>query len=554
MIMNNKPSYSVGLYLRLSREDGDKIESDSIHSQRELLMDFISRNRMFRFRQEYIDDGYSGTNFDRPSFKRMMADAEKGVIDCVMVKDLSRFGRNYIETGKYLERIIPAMGLRLISVNDNYDTLDRDSSDNEIVVPFKNLINDAYCRDISLKIRSHLDVKRRDGQFIGSFAMYGYKKDPKDKNHLVIDEDAAKVVELIFQMKVAGCSAQRIASRLNELGFHPPYEYKRKQGLNYNSGFKSKNKSRWTRETVSRILANEMYTGTMIQGKTKRINYKVRKSIPIVPEDWIRVKNTHAPIIKESTFEMVKDVAALDTRVAPEKVDVYPLSGYVKCGSCGQNMVRRSAMSGGRKYYYYHCSTYKAGGACTAHLINSDKVEKIVLDAVRKQIELLDKTEAMIAFITENGDDRFGIKLVRTQIEKLKDEIEHYGDLKAKLYRDMVEGLIDRNQFNEINVRFDKSRSSVEKKLYGLEAKERLLLTNQLQFQPWVENLKKYRGITELSRSMVVSTIDCVIINSAKEVAVRFKFGDELNEIIRFTSEEDTGGSNGWSELHEKSS
>ena len=554
MILNNKPSYSVGLYLRLSREDGDKIESDSIHSQRELLMDFISRNRAFRFSREYVDDGYSGTNYDRPSFQNMMVDAANGLIDCVMVKDLSRLGRNYIETGRYLERIFPAMRLRLISVNDNYDTLDKDSSDNEIVVPFKNLINDAYCRDISLKIRSHLDVKRRDGQFIGSFAMYGYKKDAKDKNRLVIDEDAAKVVELIFQMKVAGCSAQRIASRLNEMGFHPPYEYKRKLGLNYNSGFKSKNKAKWTRETVSRILTNEMYTGTMIQGKTKRINYKVRKSIPIVPEDWIKVKNTHAPIIKESTFEMVKDVAALDTRVAPEKEEVYPLSGYVKCGACGQNMVRRSATTGGRKYYYYHCSTYKAGGACTAHLINCDKVEKIVLDAVQKQIELLDKAESMIAYITENKDDRFGIKLVRAQIEKLKDEIEHYGDLKAKLYRDMVEGLIDRNLFNEINARFDKSRSQVEETLNALEKKEQLLLTNQLQFQPWVENLRKYRGLTELSRSMVISTIDSVIINDARQIEVRFKFGDELNEIIRYTLEEDAGEPHGWGELYEKSS
>ena len=554
MILNNRPSYSVGLYLRLSREDGDKIESDSIHSQRELLLDFISRNRLFKFSREYVDDGYSGTSFDRPSFKRMMVDAANGIIDCVMVKDLSRFGRNYIETGKYLERIFPAMRLRLISVNDNYDTLDKDSSDNEIVVPFKNLINDAYCRDISLKIRSHLDVKRRDGQFIGSFAMYGYKKDAKDKNSLVIDEDAAKVVEMIYQMRMSGYSAGRIATRLNELGFHPPYEYKRKLGLNYNSGFKSRDEAKWTRETVSRILSNEMYTGTMIQGKTKRINYKVRKSIPIVPEDWIRVSDTHAPIIKRSTFEIVKNIAALDTRVAPERADVYPLSGFVKCGSCGQNMIRRSATTGGKKYYYYHCSTYKSGGDCTAHLISCDKVERIVLDAVQKQIELLDKAEAMISFITENGDDRFGIKLIRTQIEKLKDEIEHYGDLKAKLYRDMVEGLIDRNQFNEINTRFDKSRSSVEKTLYGLETKERLLLTNQLQFQPWVENLKKYRGITELSRSMVVSTIDSVIISSAKEVEVRFKFGDELSEIIRFTSEEDAGGSNDWSELHEKSS
>lgn len=293
MILTNRAADKVGLYLRLSRDDGDKAESDSIHSQRDLLMDFISRYRVFRFKREYVDDGYSGTNYDRPAFLRMMEDAQKGVINCIMVKDLSRLGRNYIETGRYLERIFPSMGLRLIAVNDNYDTFDKNSNDNEIVVPFKNLINDAYCRDISIKIRSHLDVKRKDGQFIGSFAMFGYEKDSANKNHLVIDEDAARVVELIFQYRLNGLSAQRIADKLNELGFQPPYEYKRKRGFNYNSGFKSADKAKWTRDTVTRLLGSEMYTGTMVQGRTKRINYKVKKSLPIDPEDWIRVENTH---------------------------------------------------------------------------------------------------------------------------------------------------------------------------------------------------------------------------------------------------------------------
>ena len=282
------------------------------------------------------------------------------------------------------------------------------------------------------------------------------------------------------------------------------------------------------------------------------INYKVKKSIHMIPKDWIRVNDTHAPIINKSTFEIVKDVALLDTRVAPDRENVYPLSGFVKCGSCGQNMVRRSAMSYGKKYYYYHCSTYKSGGDCTAHLISCDKLEKIVLDAVQKQIELLDKAKSMISYITENGDDRSGIRLVRMQIEKLKEEIDHYGELKAKLYRDMVEGLIDRVQFDEINTRFDNSRNDVKETLLSLEKKERLLLTNQLQFQPWVENLRKYKGLSELSRSMVISTIDRVVINDAKDIEVHFKFGDELSQIVQYTLEDESGGSYDWSKLYEK--
>ena len=526
-------------YLRLSREDGDKLESDSIRNQRELIKEFLAQHNGLNFVDEYVDDGYSGTSYDRPAFQRLMEDVKARKINCIIVKDLSRLGRNYIETGRYLERIFPSMGLRLIAVNDNYDTLDKDSSDNEIVVPFKNLINDAYCRDISLKIRSHLDVKRKDGQFIGSFAMYGYKKDADNKNHLVIDEDAARTVELIFQYRLNGLSAQRIADKLNELGFQPPYEYKRKKGLNYNSGFKSADKAKWTKDTVTRLLGSEMYTGTMVQGRTKRINYKVKKSLPIISEDWIRVENTHTPIIQKSTFELVQEVAALDTRVSPGREDVYPLCGFIRCGCCGQNMVRRNTTSCGKKYYYYHCSTYKAGGNCTAHLINCDKVDQIVLEALRKQIELLDKAESMIAYITENKTDRSGLRVVGEQIEKLKSEIDHYGELKAKLYRDMVEGLIDRKEYEEINGRFDASRSKVEETLHTLEKKEQVLLNNQLKFQPWVENLKRYQNLTELSRSVVISTIDRIVVNDSKNVEVHFKFEDELNEIIQYVLAEE---------------
>jgi hypothetical protein len=381
--------------------------------------------------------------------------------------------------------------------------------------------------------------------------MFGYEKDSANKNHLVIDEDAARVVELIFQYRLNGLSAQRIADKLNELGFQPPYEYKRKRGFNYNSGFKSADKAKWTRDTVTRLLGSEMYTGTMVQGRTKRINYKVKKSLPIDPEDWIRVENTHIPIIQRSTFDMVQDVAALDTRVSPDREDVYPLCGFVKCGCCGQNMVRRTTTRYGKKYHYYHCSTYKAGGDCTAHLINCEKVEQIVLEALRRQIELLDKAESMITFITENKTDRSGLRVVGDQIEKLKSEIDHYGELKAKLYRDMVEGLIDRKEYEEINSRFDTSRSRVEETLHALEKKEQLLLSNQLKFQPWVENLKRYQNLTELSRSVVISTIDRVVINDAKEVEVHFKFEDELNEIIQFVIAEEAD-ENGCCELHEK--
>lgn len=301
MRVNQKP-FLAGDYLRLSDDDGDKPESNSIRNQRSLITDYVKHHSDITLVEEYVDDGYSGTNFDRPAFQRMIEDAKKKKINCIIVKDLSRLGRNYIETGRYLEKVFPFLGIRFIAVTDHYDSADQKDDADQIIVPFKNLINDAYCRDISIKIRSQLDVKRKNGQFIGSFAGYGYQKDPEDKNHLIIDEYAAGIVRLIFQMKLEGFNQQHIADRLNEMGVLTPMEYKRHLGLNYNSGFRCSENPKWIPRSVERILRNELYTGVMVQGKNQKINYKVKKSQKLEPEEWIRVKDTHDAIMLPLSF------------------------------------------------------------------------------------------------------------------------------------------------------------------------------------------------------------------------------------------------------------
>lgn len=525
----------VGMYLRLSREDGDKLESDSIRFQRELLTDFLSKNKGLKFVKEYVDDGYSGTTFNRPHFQEMLEDAKRGRINCVLVKDLSRFGRNYIETGRFLERTFPAMGCRLIAVNDNYDSMDTASDENQIIVPFKNLINDAYCRDISIKIRSHLDVKRKDGQFIGSFAGYGYKKDPDDKNHLIVDEYAASVVEMIFDMKLSGMGNVKIAEKLDEMGIQPPYEYKRKCGFNYNSGFRSTDGAKWPVDTVLRILTNRMYTGTMVQGKTRKINYKVKKSIPVAKEDWLYVSDTHDAIVSQSKFDAVQELLRLDTRTPPENDYVYALSGYVKCVDCSQNMVRRSTVRNGKKYYYYHCSTYKSGAGCSSHIINCNKVENAVLVAVQKQIELLDKIEPLLKMIDEFPNDIICVRTIDKQMEKLKENIEYYGVLKAKLYKDMVDGVVSAKEYKDLHDRFDATLLSTEKSFYELEAKKEDIITGQVGFQPWIEEIKKYRNVQSVSREMVVALLDKVVVESTDKIQVHFLFDDEMEELIKYS-------------------
>ena len=248
---------------------------------------------------------------------KMLSDAgyiKSGKINCIIVKDLSRFGRNYIEMGKYLEQIFPMMGIRFIAINDNYDNANTESSDSDsIVVPFKNLLNDSYCRDISIKVRSQLDMKRRKGEFIGGYAIYGYCKDKRNKNRLVVDEYAADIVRSIYRRKLEGMSAQAIAEQLNSENVLAPSEYKRLCGLNYHSGFKAGTHAKWQAIQVLRILKNEIYTGTMVQGRRQKINYKIKKIRDVEESGWIRVPNMHEAIIQQKLFDTVQEVLKLDT-------------------------------------------------------------------------------------------------------------------------------------------------------------------------------------------------------------------------------------------------
>lgn len=519
-------------YLRLSREDGDKIESDSISNQRELISDFVKSQEGIRLVKEYVDDGYSGTNFERPAFKEMMNDVREGRIDCIIVKDLSRLGRNYIETGRYLERIFPFLDVRFISILDHYDSAGEDNDADQIIIPFKNLLNDSYCRDISIKIQSQFDIKRKAGKFIGSFASYGYAKDPADKNHLIIDPFAAEIVRQIFQMRIEGYSAYRIADTLNEMGVLPPADYKRSIGLNYDTGYKTSAHSVWYASTVLRILTNEMYTGTMVQGITRKINYKIKQSRRVPKKDWIRVKGTHEAIVTEEAFQAVQNLMLMDTRTAPGEEAVHVLSGLVVCGDCGQSMIRRITRKKNKQYYYYHCSTYKNGLGCTSHLINAEKLEGIVLDALRLQIRLLIKAEDIVSEIDKIPMQHSGMKMINGQLEELEKEIERYSNFKAKAYSDMLAGEITQEDYHTYNrsftVRLDRAK---QKKAELIESRDNILL-NEKKLKPWIQQLRDYQDIDHLTRTIVVSLIDRIIIYDKENVEVRMKHADELEVLM----------------------
>lgn len=260
--------YRTAIYCRLSREDGDKVESNSIASQRAICEDYIARQDDLEIVCEpFVDDGYSGVSFNRPNFKKLEDAIRKGTIDCIVVKDLSRFSRNYIDGGRYLEKIFPQLGIRFIAVNDAYDSLTGDPQSDSFVIPFKNLINDSYCKDISMKIRSSLEVKQKNGEFVGAFAPYGYKKSPDNKNQLIVDEAVSEYVQMIFAMYKDGFSIGRIAARLNQMGVLSPMEYKHSAGVKFDTVFKTGDTAKWTYKAVQRILTNEVYIGVLAQGK-----------------------------------------------------------------------------------------------------------------------------------------------------------------------------------------------------------------------------------------------------------------------------------------------
>lgn len=524
--------FLVAVYLRLSREDGDKTESDSIANQRLLIQNYLSDKPSLQFVREYVDDGYTGSNFERPGFIKMMEDIKRQKVNCIIVKDLSRFGRNYIEVGRYLEKKFPAMGIRFIAINDQYDNANENNDAEQIIVPFKNLINDAYCRDISIKVRSQLDVKRKNGKFIGSFAAYGYLKDPKDKNHLVVDEYAAEIVQLIFNLKLDGFSALAIADKLNNMGVLPPMEYKRMLGYNYNSGFRTSTNPSWGAKTVIRILENELYTGVMVQGKNQKINYKVKQSRAVASEQWIRVENTHEAIIPRTYFERVQEIMQLDTRTSPSETNVYPLSGLVRCGDCGQNMTRRSAAKKNKVYYYLHCSSYRNGEGCTSHIISEEKLTDTVVTFVKTQLALLVEADKILQHITELPKEQYGVKSLNTQIGELNKEIERYCDLKERLYRDMVGGIIDKEEYAEYNQRFTYKLEETKKAKAALEEKRDRLLSTDIHLRPWMEEFKKISTLETLGRKEMVMLINRVLVFSKDRIEIHLNFEDEIYEFI----------------------
>lgn len=531
--------YQAAIYLRMSKEDGDIVDStgktgsDSINNQRNLINEFLKTQKNIEVVSERVDDGYSGTNFDRPAFISMMEDIKAGVVDCVICKDLSRFGREYIGTGKYIERIFPSMGVRFIAVTDNIDSINKSSQADEIIVPFKNLINDAYARDISMKVRSHLEIKRKNGEFIGAFCPYGYKKSENNKNALEIDILAANVVKEIFKLKLNGMSQDAIANHLNDEQVPSPLEYKLQNGDNYNTSFKTNEKALWSSKTIKRILENRYYIGEMVQGKVTTANHKVKKRIEKPEEDWVVVPNSHEPIVNERDFEIVQRLLAFDTRISPLQKTVFPLSGIAVCAECGASMRVVSTTNNGKRYEYYHCSSNLDFKSCASHRISRKALEKTVLVLLQNHIASILDLEGMFKFIDTVPFQELDLKVLDDKLQAKEQELVKYKGLRDSLYEDMKLGIVTKEDYVELREAYSIRCKSIEQAIFNYKQEIKSVLEMKSDKYEWIEYFKEYKNIDTLTRNVVVKLIKQVKVTDKKNIEVVFDFDDSYQRLLQ---------------------
>ena len=514
--ISNPMDYHAALYIRLSKEDETEGLSESVNNQQSLLNEFVQQHRLSVY-DTYIDDGWSGTNFDRPNFQRMIADIEAKKVNMVITKDLSRLGRDYILTGHYMERYFPEHRVRYISLLDGIDT-GVDSTANDIT-PFRAIMNDMYAKDISKKISSVKHDKQRKGLFIGGKPVYGYRMHPIEKNRIVIDEDAAPMVRRIFSMSLEGMSCRKIATQLNEEKVPTPATY---AGLPVaNPGPYT---GLWSSERISDMLQNETYIGSMVQGRTRKINYKSKKCIKQDRRDWVVVEGTHEPIIDRETFHKVR--ALVDSRKhTRSRTYDFLLKGLIVCHECGYPLaVLNRKNAAGEDRLYFVCRTYQRftkAGVCTSHTIKEETVTRAVVDKIQEvcnaylQVDrLLPQAQRAVAKAIAEADNEKEINSLKAKIDSLTARLD-------KVYMDNLSGVLDEVDFQRIYAKVKADRAALEQRLSQLD---RLDFSPKEQMDLAKKLTVRFLESVSTNRELLVSLIERVELTSDKQIIIKFRF------------------------------
>lgn len=529
----------VALYLRLSRDDGDKGESNSITSQREILTAYVKNYPEFEVHDIYADDGYSGTNFNRPDFIRMMDDIYGGKVQCVLVKDLSRLGRNYSETSRYIDDIFPRLNVRFIAINNGIDTDSNtmNAATQCISVGVTNVINESLAATTSVNVRSTLDHNRQNGKFIGSFACYGYAKDPADHHRLIIDKETAPIVKTIFERFISGEGILAITRHLNKLGVLNPATYKAMKNPTYKHIGRT---PMWVESTVRRILKNEMYIGNMVQGKCEKISYKIKQTRGVPKEDWIVVKCTHEPIISEDDFYKAQSLFNKNIRVSPKKQEVDLFSGFVRCAECGYTLAKKTNKHSYGTYEYYRCTTKTQKGktACKGtHTIRIDKLEKAVLVTLQTMIKTALDMDEFVKKINPAKANKADETLLERKIKKEAHQLEKYKTAIVDLYPDYKCGVITQDDYLMLKSNMTEKIKELEQSLAIMEEQYQKSKNGIIQENAFVENFKKYGEIKKLTRPMLVELLDTILVHENGEITIRWNFKDAFKEALELINQ-----------------
>lgn len=518
--MRSSKTYKAGTYRRLSREDGDNLESESIINQGILINKFLEQTKEnIICVSEYTDDGYSGGNFDRPGWKQLMNDIANGKIDTIITKDLSRMGRDYISMGEYIERIFPEKNIRYIAINDDIDTLYE--TPGLEMLQFKLVFNDFYIKETSKKIRRIMKEKKASGQYTGWKGIYGYKRDPEDKHKLIIDENVSPIIKRMFNLALDGKTPHQIAQIFTAEGIPTPSIY-----ANLNRGMKSTAYEFWCARSIQEMLKNPTYIGNLTQGRRKKINYKSKKEVRIPREEWIIVENTHEPIIDKNVFDTVQTLLQ-NTRKHKTNDNTQLFSGFIFCKECGHTIGFTRSKDG--KRFYCHCNYYTKNskyGLCTPHTCNYKKLEVSIIDTIKEMlIKYLDKNDLIDK--VNNNKKQYDIKeQIKKQIELLNQKINTLLNYKDKVYEDKICGNIDLEMYNRMSLKYDNQIKELKEQNQELEKKFNLLSESDLkkENQILLNKIEEFLSLKNPSRTLIASLIDKITLSEDMKVEIFYKF------------------------------
>lgn len=525
--------YKAAMYLRLSRDDGDKQESDSISNQRALIKDFASNLSDVEIVCEMVDDGYSGSNFDRPGFTELLKAIKMNQVNCVIVKDLSRFSRDYIGSGMYVMNLFPKWGVRIIAINDNYDSIKPLTANDELMLSFKSIMNDIYLRDISTKIRSHLDIKRKNNEYIGAFVSYGRLKDPENKHKLIIDEAVAYVIENMYSWCMDGMSPDAIAEKLNDMGILSPAEYKKSIGSKH-KGFKSNgNVAKWTGQAVKRILGDPSNMGTLVQGRKTTISHKVKKVVERNRADWTVTEGFVPAIVSKEVFEVVQSILTRDTRKVTRNAEENIFSGMLFCADCKDTMVRQTTKYKDKVTVFYRCSTQKNIGGCFNHNIREDIINEAVLATVNAHVQAVIGLEKAISMMDKTDLNRNNRGKVERLIKEKEAEISKRKKDIFFTHQSFADGIITEDEFKEFKAIYDMQISDAEKSIERLKQEQNNFTDDVESLCAWMKDFKSFGHITKLSHKMLVLLIDRIYIGGDKTITVIFRYKSEFESLSK---------------------